>query len=130
MERYDVGDNVTVEKCRDCNCQLPPGSGIVYEVWGYNWDDPDENAQGSITVKLDRYVLCRNATTCAERVVATGTHIDALRRVAQDRENLGDLADRARTILVDIAQIQQQLCLGDDLTARESGYGAIGGYRG
>ncbi|MBP8294258.1 MAG: hypothetical protein KAX65_15890 [Caldilineaceae bacterium] len=63
-------------------------------------------------------------------MVARGTNIGALRLIAGDRENLGDLADRAQAILVEIAEMHQQMMLGEDLTAREAGYGAIGGYRG
>ena len=128
MHTYNEGQNTKPAVCRECGQPLDAGDGIVYSVWGYPWDGSD--GEGSITKELSRYTICQNATQCAERVVAHGTNTGALRVIASDRENLGDLASQAQAILVEIAEMHQKMMLGEDLTAREAGYGAIGGYRG
>jgi hypothetical protein len=96
----------------------------VYEVWGYPWDGSDD--EGSISKCLERYMLCVQAGDCAARVVAYGSNVLALRRIARDYENLGELANQARAALHDIAEMAQQQAITADLVAREHGYGAIG----
>lgn len=131
MATYFEGNNTEPARCRDCGRELKAGEGVVYSLWDYDWDDPDTDAQGSITVELERYTLCENATECAERVVERGTNIAALRKVAQDYENCNDeLIARARAILAEYSRTMQDLAHSADLAARESGYGAIGGYHG
>lgn len=124
------GNNATPGTCRECGKALEIGEGCTYSVWGYDWDDPDTDAQGSISVELARYTVCQHATRCAERVVERGTYIPALRRVASGTEYSIELRDKARAILAEYAELHQAMQMGEDLTAREAGYGAIGGYRG
>lgn len=131
MATYHEGNNAQPTTCRDCGRQLGVGKGIVYSVWDYDWDNPDTNAQGSITVEMERYTLCDNATECAERVIQNGTNIAALRAIVADRENYNeDMITRARAILVDYSRLMQDQAHAADLAAREAGYGAIGGYHG
>jgi len=131
MAKYFEGNNTQPTRCRDCGQQLGVGEGVVYSVWDYDWDDPDTDAQGSITVEMERYTICCNATECAERVVERGTNIVALRKVAQNYENCNDeLIARARAILAEYSLTMQDLARGADMAARESGYGAIGGHHG
>jgi hypothetical protein len=131
MGTHHEGKNTQPALCRDCEQQLSVGEGIVYSVWDYDWDDPDTDAQGSITVEMERYTLCENATECAERIVERGTNIAALRKIVQDRENYdAELRTRAREILVEYSRTAQELARGADMAAREAGYGAIGGYHG
>ena len=130
MTTYFEGGNQHPARCRDCGQELATGEGVEYSVWGYDWDDPDTDTQGSITVELSRYTLCYNATECAEHVVERGTNIAALRRVAQDYENCNDeLIARARAALVEYSRIMQGLAHGADMAVREAGWGAIGGGR-
>ena len=69
-----------------------------------------------------------NRTECAQRVVETGTNI-ALRRVANDYENLGELAIKAKQILHSRVELALKLALAANEAAREDGWGAIGGPR-
>ncbi len=125
------GKNTKPGTCRDCGQTIGIGEGVVYSVMDYDWDDPDTNAQGSIMVEISRYMLCYNATQCAERVVERGTYIPALRTVAYDTENVSpELRAKARAILADYAKLFQEMQMGEDYAARENGYGVIGGHRG
>lgn len=131
MATYSEGNNTHAAVCRDCGQKLNGGEGIVYSVWDYDWDDPDTDAQGSITVEMERYTLCYHATECAERVIEQGTNITALRSIVRDRENHNDdMIARARAILAEYSGIRQEQMHGADLAAREAGWGAIGGYHG
>lgn len=128
MSTYNEGPNTKPTTCRECGAPLPPGTGIVFSVWGYPWDGSD--GEGSITQGLARYTICQHATQCAARAVERGTNVAALQRIARDRENLGDLAAQAATILHEYSQLAQDKAHTADLVAREAGCGAIGGYRG
>jgi len=124
MKTHLEGKNTKPAVCRNCGQPLAPREGLVYEVWGYPWDGSD--TEGSITEMLDSYAICIFATDCAERVVERGTNLRALRRIASDRENLGELADRARQILREWSDLAQAEAHTADLVAREDGWGAIG----
>lgn len=64
--------------CIDCGHVLKPGEGLV-EHDG---------------------IRCQNRTQCARRVVRNGDNRRALKEVAKDYENLGNLATQARGILL------------------------------
>lgn len=119
------GANTKPATCRDCGQSLAAGQGLTYESWGYPWDGSD--TEGSIMVVLDSYTICQCRTDCARRVVEQGTNLQALRAVARDGENLGNLATEARAILQTWAELAQAQAVTDDLVARESGWGVIGG---
>lgn len=130
MATYLEGKNAKPAVCRDCGQKIGVGEGVVYSVWDYDWDDPDTDVQGSITVEIGRYTLCYNATACAERVIERGTNIAALRAIVNDRENHSDdMIVRARTILAEYANVARELNKSRDYAAREAGWGAIGGGR-
>ncbi len=125
MSTHSEGKNTHPATCRDCGQALGAGQGVVFSVYGYPWDGSD--GEGSITVELERYTLCYNATECAERIVERSTNVRALRQVAADSENCSfELRARARRALADIAQLARDRAVSDDLAAREMGYGAIG----
>lgn len=111
--------------CRDCNSRLEPGQGILVEISYYDWDNPDSDVAGSI-LQCRYEVCCQNATQCARRVVEQGTNTAALRHIARDFEHLGELANQAKAILAEYAELAQQQAVANDLAAREAGYGAIG----
>lgn len=128
MSTHYEGRNKKRCTCRDCGASLEPGAGVEYAKYGYPWDGSDE--EGSITVKLSSYALCYNATECAERVVANGTNIAALKMVARDHENCNaELRAQAAAILNQYRQLAHEQAVAADLAARESGYGVIGGRR-
>jgi len=124
MSTHREGANTHQATCRDCGQHLEPGQGIVFSVWGYPWDGSD--GEGSITAELERYTLCLYRGPCVERIVAQGTNLAALRTVAQDYENFGDLATQARRILAEYRQLAIDQARAEELAAREDGYGAIG----
>lgn len=128
MSTHNMGPNRTTEYCHNCGEELNPGQGTTYERWGYPWNGSD--TEGSVQVCQDRYTVCMMATDCARRVVERGSDIWALRQVAADYENLGDLATQARAILGEWRDTMQAIARGEDMAAREDGYGAIGGCRG
>lgn len=131
MATHDEGVNTKPATCRDCGQALEIGQGNVYSIFDYDWDNPDTNAQGSVMVEMDRYALCANATQCAERVIERGTNFAALLAILHDTEHYpAELRTKARAILADYSRITQDIQHAADLTAREAGYGAIGGYRG
>lgn len=70
--------NDRTERCVDCDAVLKPGQGLV-------------ERDG---------VRCQNRTQCARRVVRNGDNRRALKEVAKDYENLGNLATQARGILL------------------------------
>lgn len=128
MGTHAKGPNTQLATCENCGQQLAAGEGLVYEVWDYPWDGSD--GEGSITQMVDRYTICQMATDCARRVVAQGTNLRALRQVARDYENLGELATQAREILNEWAAWRREEARTADLVAREDGWGVIGGPRG
>ena len=123
MKTYCEGANKSTGSCRNCGQQLGIGEALTYEVWGYPWDGSD--TEGSVTRCLETYIVCNQATDCARRVVEQGTNMAALRRVASDYENLGQLAVQARNILGEWSELAQEIAHTDDLVAREQGYGGI-----
>lgn len=124
MGTHSEGANTHPAMCRECGQHLEAGQGVVFSVWGYPWDGSD--TEGSIMEELERYAVCYNATECARRVVAQGTNVAALRRIAADAENLGDLATQASAILGEYRLWANEQAIAADLVAREAGYGAIG----
>ena len=115
--------------CRNCGARVEPGEGWLYAFSYYDWDNSDEDVQGSI-LQTRHEVGCYNATDCAQRVVEQGTNLRALREVAGNYEHLGELATQARAILHEWAEITQTKAITADLVAREAGWGVIGGPRG
>jgi hypothetical protein len=128
MSTYATGANRKPGICRDCGEHLANGEGSAFEVWDYPWDGSD--TEGSVTQLMDSYMVCADVTECARRVVTQGTNVQALKRIARDHENLGELANQAKAILHDYAELSRQQAITADLVAREQGYGAIGGYHG
>lgn len=115
--------------CRNCGVLVEPGDGLLVRVSYYDWDNPDEDIAGSI-LQTRWDVECMSATDCARRVIDRGTNLSALRAIAADYDNLGDLAERAQAILVEWSRLYQQIAITDDLVARETGWGVIGGRHG
>ena len=124
MGTHSEGANKHSAMCRECGQQLDAGQGVVFSRWDYPWDGSD--TEGSIMEELERYAVCHNATECALRVVAQGTNVVALRRIAADAENLGDLATQANAILGEYRLWANEQAIAAELVAREAGYGAIG----
>jgi len=121
--------NLYAGECRDCSAHLNPNEGLLVAISYYDWDNPNEDEQGSIL--QTRYeVRCIYRTECAGRVVAQSTNLCALRAVATDYENLGHLATEAQRILAEYAELAHQQAHAADLAAREAGWGVIGGYHG
>jgi len=108
------------------NCQMcgerNPEFGFT-EITGYDWDSDDEMATSVSQVLGHR---CASRPDCARRVIASGYSIEALHEIAYDRENLGELADQARQVIHELAEAYREIARGEDMAARENGYGAIG----
>jgi hypothetical protein len=99
----------------------------MLDITGYDWDAAERGDEMALSIQRVLGHQCANRTACARRIVAQGTNVEALRMVAQDYENLGQLAVQAREILNEYAELSRQIARHQDQTARENGWGAIGG---
>lgn len=116
-----------MDKCRRCGAEAPERG--LREIRGYDWDavDRGDDDEMTLSVMVTLGYECRWVTDCARRVVEQGTNVVALRAVARDYENLGELATQAREILRQLSRMSQEVARAEDAAAREMGYGVIGG---
>lgn len=119
--------NKTPETCRRCGAKIEARDGLQVVIFWTDWDDPDPDAQGQR--KYDHEWVCRVLNGCVERVLDSGSNIEALRWIATDlREFTGSgWSQKAQSALNEIAGIKTELDHQADLEARERGWGAIGG---
>ena len=106
-------------------CRLYNSTGDEFglrEITGYDWDSDDDTA---LSVSTVQGYECANVTACARRIVEQGDNIEGLRMVANDYENLGELANQAHEKLHQWSELYQQIARSEDQAARENGYGAI-----
>lgn len=130
------------QTCRNCGGVIEPGWGQRVEEWDYDWDNPDENAQGSIQVKTSEWYQCALGAECIETACKSGYNLQFLRDIATGKikgENGRDpLPENWRTMARNahngFSRQNRELAYGiaaqADGAMREAGFGAIGGGRG
>ena len=128
------------QTCHNCGGTIRPGWGQRVEEWDYNWDNPDENKQGSVKVKIGEWHQCGLGVDCIENACQSGHNLQFLRDIATGKikDADGDLLSKtwqtmARDAYNGFARQIRELAYGIasqyDGAMREAGFGAIGGGR-
>ena len=123
--------NTSPAACRNCGMMARPGQLVRGERWDYDWDNPDEDAQGSIQVLMESWWEHPAARIeCIEESLRMGHNYEFIRAVAQDNSQPTDVRERARTAYNEMVEAMRGIARANDLAARENGYGVSGGPRG
>ncbi len=125
-----TGTNTVVVRCAHCGADCAAGTAQHYEEWGYNWDDDDEDAQGSVQVKLNEWWQHPVGPECVREAIRTGHNDQWLASILRDERIPADLRDEARETLRRTAEVSQSVARANDAAAREQGWGVIGRPRG
>lgn len=67
-----TGTNKTTVLCANCGAECAPGTAEHYEERGYDWDNPDEDAQGSVMVTLADWYQHPVGPECVRAAIHTG----------------------------------------------------------
>lgn len=104
------------------NCGTAGGEfGLTTEGYQDYDQDPDE-VYGYSAIRT----VCTNWTHCATQIVEQGHNVTALKLVARDYENLGELATQAKSILNEMREDARNQARWGDMEAAENGRGGIG----
>ena len=88
-----------------CNrCGGNGGELGLMETSGYDWDSAEKGDEMALSISTISH-QCVDAVECAERVIAQGTNLEALREISRDGENYGELAVQAQNVLSTWARI-------------------------
>lgn len=117
---------MTQKTCTYCNT-TGGEDGLMTEHYQDYDQDPDE-MYGYDAIRT----VCTNWTYCARQIIEQGHNVAALKMVASDYENLGELATQAKTVLNELRELAREQAHWADLEAAEDGHGfgigAGGGY--
>lgn len=123
------GINTQPVDCAHCGATCAPGTAERVENWDYDWDDPDEDAQGSAQVMLAAWWQHPVGPECVREAIRTGHNDRFLAEALRDRSLPDDVRAEAREALRKTAEVMQAMARADDMAARERGWGVIGGPR-